>query len=744
MRKGLKRLLSLLIVVMMIIPTLPAMTVEVEAGSATTNGAYHNSDGTKRVCGKALYGATAGNWPDGDGRAANHYVYFVMKDSNNFDNVILDIDICPLTSDARIDALATGTYHSISFNLASHTIGINDRTISYNTSTFVWKPGEWHHVRIFSTYNSASGTNGGSIIWIDGTSVGACLNSASNNNTARLGYKQCINLINCGIDNVMLYSSSANSQSYGSQVYFEDFEDGNLSGRGDGTVPVLDCYKQLGNYCYELGNGKKLNIQPDGLTRGDVGRIEFDVKVPGSLVSGDPNDKLGGPYIDSSNGRVGFYHPVKSGGTVYTSYGWSSNCWYHVTIDGRTNGKIGAKVWINSQFIGTISDGTRYMYARWELEVTSGSGLLIDNIKVTDYSGNVYFEDFEDQNIGTGRNAVGNTTLTASGSTVSNLGSGSCNGSYNNLNTSNGVHPFSSSVTSPTCTAGGYTTYTCSCGRSYTGNNTSALGHSYGSWTNYSNASNHKKTCSRCGDVQTQAHSFPDAWTEVTPPTCTDAGTSSKTCSVCWYVKYAYPDPLGHSYTVNQGTTAPTCQAQGYTTYKCSRCSSTERRDYTATVGHSYTVFVSTVSPTCTTGGYDTYKCQWCSATTTKNATSATGHSFTSYVSDGNATCTADGTKTASCDNGCGTTSTIADTGSALGSVGANGLPTRRRLAPRPVRSTTSVQDVRRVRTERSRLTLPHTTGAHGLRSATNSTRGLVHTTPLIRRLHLTDGMRER
>ena len=42
------------------------------------------------------------------------------------------------------------------------------------------------------------------------------------------------------------------------------------------------------------------------------------------------------------------------------------------------------------------------------------------------------------------------------------------------------THSYKQTVTSPTCTKGGYTTYTCSlCQDSYTGNNTSALGHNY-------------------------------------------------------------------------------------------------------------------------------------------------------------------------------------------------------------------------------------------------------------------------
>ena len=52
-------------------------------------------------------------------------------------------------------------------------------------------------------------------------------------------------------------------------------------------------------------------------------------------------------------------------------------------------------------------------------------------------------------------------------------------------------------VTAPTCTTAGYTTYTCACGQTHTGNETDALGH------NYSNATCQAlETCSRCGDTK--------------------------------------------------------------------------------------------------------------------------------------------------------------------------------------------------------------------------------------------------
>lgn len=43
-------------------------------------------------------------------------------------------------------------------------------------------------------------------------------------------------------------------------------------------------------------------------------------------------------------------------------------------------------------------------------------------------------------------------------------------------------HSYEAVVTDPTCTEDGYTTYTCSCGDSYMGDEIDALGHDWGSW----------------------------------------------------------------------------------------------------------------------------------------------------------------------------------------------------------------------------------------------------------------------
>ncbi len=102
------------------------------------------------------------------------------------------------------------------------------------------------------------------------------------------------------------------------------------------------------------------------------------------------------------------------------------------------------------------------------------------------------------------------------------------------------THSYTAAVTAPTCTLGGYTMYTCSCGNSYKDTYVDALGHNYVSGV-----------CTRCNakDPNYQAphtHSYTAA---VTAPTCTAAGYTTYTCSVCNdSYKGSYTDSLGHSY----------------------------------------------------------------------------------------------------------------------------------------------------------------------------------------------------
>ena len=91
-------------------------------------------------------------------------------------------------------------------------------------------------------------------------------------------------------------------------------------------------------------------------------------------------------------------------------------------------------------------------------------------------------------------------------------------------------HEYTEVVTEPTCLKGGYTTYTCSCGDSYTDNETEALGHSYSDWKVVKEATEtetglKEKECSICNDKVTEeisklehTHTY---ITTITEPTCT-------------------------------------------------------------------------------------------------------------------------------------------------------------------------------------------------------------------------------
>lgn len=66
-----------------------------------------------------------------------------------------------------------------------------------------------------------------------------------------------------------------------------------------------------------------------------------------------------------------------------------------------------------------------------------------------------------------------------------------------------------SQTVAPTCTTGGYTVYSCSCGASYTGDTTSATGHSWSDWVVTKEATTEAegeetRTCGTCGAKETR------------------------------------------------------------------------------------------------------------------------------------------------------------------------------------------------------------------------------------------------
>ena len=107
------------------------------------------------------------------------------------------------------------------------------------------------------------------------------------------------------------------------------------------------------------------------------------------------------------------------------------------------------------------------------------------------------------------------------------------------------AHGYSTKVTAPSCIAGGYTTFTCSCGDTYTADHTDAVGHNYGE--------------------------------KVTAATCTEMGYTTYTCSVCGNSYTGNKtNSMGHSWGTWTVTKESTTTAEGQEQRICKTCDKTE------------------------------------------------------------------------------------------------------------------------------------------------------------------------
>ena len=206
-------------------------------------------------------------------------------------------------------------------------------------------------------------------------------------------------------------------------------------------------------------------------------------------------------------------------------------------------------------------------------------------------------------------------------------------------------HNYTKVVTKPTCTEGGYTTYTCACGDSYVADKTDALGHSFGDWTQSKAPScteegEEHRECTRCGHVETQkvpvtAHNHVAV---VTLPTCTTGGYTTYTCACGDSYVADKTDALGHSFSDWTQSKAPSCTEEGEERRECTRCGEVETRSV-AVVDHTYESVVT--RPTCTEGGYTTYTCSVCNHSYVADKVSPLGHVMETETTD--ATCCEDG-----------------------------------------------------------------------------------------------------
>lgn len=145
-------------------------------------------------------------------------------------------------------------------------------------------------------------------------------------------------------------------------------------------------------------------------------------------------------------------------------------------------------------------------------------------------------------------------------------------------------HTYSETVTAPTCTEAGFTTFTCSvCGDTYKGNTVPAKGHTEGEWreteapdcnsegveTNY---------CSVCGTgfktrvVPAQGHDSGE-WKITTPAKCEEWGEESLCCTKCGAVITVRGiQPKGHGTVRDEITVQAGCETAGRLSKICNDC----------------------------------------------------------------------------------------------------------------------------------------------------------------------------
>ena len=214
-------------------------------------------------------------------------------------------------------------------------------------------------------------------------------------------------------------------------------------------------------------------------------------------------------------------------------------------------------------------------------------------------------------------------------------------------------HHYTETITEPSCTAMGYTTYTCEdCGASYIGDYTDKEMHNYTKSVTYPTCTElgyTTYTCAECGDSyksdykDKKEHNY-DA--VITYPTCITMGYTTYTCTNCGdsYIGN-YTDMLEHNY--NKETVEPTCTEHGYAVYTCPDCGKSYIGDYTDCKEHHYIETV--IAPTCTEMGYSIFKCDDCGDEYKGNYTDKLPHDYEKNVTA--PTCTSIGYTTYTCKN---------------------------------------------------------------------------------------------
>ena len=176
--------------------------------------------------------------------------------------------------------------------------------------------------------------------------------------------------------------------------------------------------------------------------------------------------------------------------------------------------------------------------------------------------------------------------------------------------------------------------------------------------TKYANYSSSSYATFKC--VEAHEHSYTAV---VTPPTCTEKGYTTHTCSCGDSYVDTYVDALGHSWDNGKVTKEPTETETGVKTFTCTRCGEMKTETIPKlTHEHSYKAVVT--APTCTAKGYTTHTCA-CGDSYVDTYVDALGHAWDNGKVTKEPTATETGVRTYTCTRCSATkTETIPATGS--------------------------------------------------------------------------------
>lgn len=198
------------------------------------------------------------------------------------------------------------------------------------------------------------------------------------------------------------------------------------------------------------------------------------------------------------------------------------------------------------------------------------------------------------------------------------------------------------------------------CGGSYYG------GHAWGKWSSAGNGTHIRSCMNYCSEVDTAScfggtatctakavcEACGGEYGEKDPnnhalvqhdaqaPTCTEKGWDAyETCSRCDYTTYAELPALNHDLE-QHAAKAPTCTEKGWNAYEtCSRCDYTTYAELPI-LGHDYQAV--TVDPTCEADGYTIFTCSRCKDSYTADPTDKLGHQFGAWSPNGTGSQSAD------------------------------------------------------------------------------------------------------